>query len=799
MLEQLNQHARYAARSLRQSPSFTIVAALTLALGVGSATAVFGVLSAAFLRPLPYREPDRLIAISETKRGDEISVSYPNFLDWRAGSRSFSEIAAFASRALVLGSDAGAPERIRGQVVTSNLFRTLGVMPTQGRAFSEREDERGTERVAIIGNGLWQRRFASDPAIVGKTIVLDRNAYTVVGVMPDGFDFPGGLVYGAAEIWLPLGLAVDDDMMSRQSHPGLGAIGRLRARATLASARAELTAIAARLREQYPASNREQSVKVQTALDGIVGELRPGLTLVAGAVALLLLITCANVAGLFLARAVARHREIAIRSALGASRGRVVTQLVVESLLLAVTGGAAGLLLAWWGVRLIVPVLSDLPRLATAAVDWRVASFAIVITLLTGIVYGVAPAFIATGESIDRWLRERGRSTGAVSQRIRRLLVGGEIALSLTLVVGAALLGRSFANLRAAPGGIDPEGVLTFEMRVPESSGTGASVARFYASLVERLQAIPGVLAVGGISTLPFTGGGSQSGMRPLEATDESRTDVAVVTPQYFRAMGVELLRGRTFSAADDSAAPKVAVVDERLAKKFWPNADAIGQRLEGWGFQELTVVGVVRHVKNYGVAAESREELFVAHAQRPSRRLIMAVRARHDDAQLLAESVRRAVAELDRSLPVYNVRTMDDVVSSTIAAPRLSAAVSGVVAALALVLATVGLYGVLSFTVSQRRHEIGVRMALGAAPRAVAGMIVRQALLVAVGGIVVGIGGATLVVRLVKSQLFGVAPADPTTVVIAAVSFLIVTAFASWVPARRAAGVSPVTALRDE
>ena len=799
MLEQLRQHLRFGARSLRRTPSFTTVAVLTLALGIGSATAVFSILSAAFLRPLPYNDADRLLAISETRRGDEISVSYPNFLDWREQNHSFTDIAAFASRALALGGEGNPPERVRGQVVTSNLFRTLGVAPARGRAFLASEDRAGTERVAIMGHGLWQRRVAGDVRIIGTSITLDREPYTVVGVMPPAFDFPGGLVYAPAEIWLPMGLAITEDWLSRQSHPGIAAIGRLRPGSTLASARVDLSDIATRLRDQYPASNRDQSVKLETALEAIVGELRPGLTLVASAVAVLLLITCANVAGLFLARAVARHREIAIRSALGAARGHVVAQLVVESLLLALAGGAAGVLVAWWGVRLATPALDGLPRLAQIPLDWRVASFAIVLTLLTGLTYGVGPALAATGESIDRWLRERGRSAGAMSGRVRRWLVGGEIALSLMLVVGATLLGRSFANLRAATGGINPDGVLTFEIRVPPPAGGGGiPAARFYKDLTDRLSALPGVEAAGGISTLPFSGGGSQSGMRALEATEEFRTDVAVVTPDYFRAMGVELLRGRLFTVADDSAAPNVAVIDERLATRFWPNADPIGRRIEGWGFRELTVIGVVRHVKNYGVAAESREELFVTNAQRPSQRMVMAVRS-STNVESLAASVRRIVAELDATLPVYNVRTMREIVGATVAAPRLSAAVSGIVAALALLLATVGLYGVLAFTVGQRSHEIGVRMALGAAPTSVAGMVVRQALVVAVGGIAAGTVGAAIVVRLVKSQLFGVSPADTTTFAVAATAFLAVTVISTWVPARRAANVSPVTALRDE
>ena len=799
MLEPLRQHVRFAVRSLRRSPSFTVVAALTLALGIGSATAVFGVLSAAFLRPLPYAAPDRLVVISETRRDDEISVSYPNFLDWREQSHAFTDLAGFVGRAMALTSTGGTPERVRAQVVTSNLFRTLGVTPTRGRGFLESEDKQGATRVAIIGYGLWQRRFAGDRDIVGRPVSLDREPYTIVGVMPPDFDFPGGLVYGASEVWIPAGLAASDDWNNRQSHPGLAVIGRLRPGATLASARDDLRAIADRLREQYPASNRDQSVRLRTALDGIVGDLRPGLALVGAAVALLLLITCANVAGLFLARAVSRHREVAIRFALGAPRARVVAQLVVESILLATLGGLGGLLVAWWGVRLAAPILGSLPRLTSVSLDWRVGSFAIALTLATGLLYGVGPALAATGESIDRWLRERGRSTGIITGRVRQLLVGGEIALSLMLVVGATLLGRSFANLRAESGGIDPAGVLTFELRVPDAVYTeGAQVARFYRTLTDRLASLPGVSAVGGISTLPFGGGGSQSGMKPLGGDEEQRTDVAVVTPDYFRAIGMQLVRGRVFTLADDSVAPRVAVIDERLAKRFWPSVDPIGQRLTGWGFRELTVIGVVRHVKSYGVAADSREEMFVVHAQRPSTRMAVAIRS-SADAGPLAVAVRRIVTDLDATMPVYNVRTMREVVSGTVAAPRLSATVSGVVAALALMLATVGLYGVLAFLVGQRRHEIGVRMALGAAPTSIARLIVSQALIVALGGIVVGVVGAIGVVRLVRAQLYGVSAVDGQTFAIAAATFLAVTIIASWIPARRAANVSPVTALRSE
>lgn len=798
MLERVRFHTRFAIRSLRRSPSFTVIGALIIALGVASATAVFAVLSATFLRPLPYVEPDRLIAVSETRRGEEISVSFSNFLDWRAQNHSFTELAAFVGRAMALTAPGTTPERIRAQLVTSSLFPTLGVAPARGRGFLKSEDNPGSPHVAVVSDGLWHRAFGADPAIVGRTVVLNREPYLVVGVMPPGFDFPGGLVFGPADVWLPAGLFALEDRTNRQSHPGLAVIGRLRLGATLTSARADLDAIARRLREEYPASNHDQGVLLRTALDAIVGDMRPALALVGGAVGLLLLITCANVAGLVLARTLSRHREVAIRLALGASRLRVISQLVLESVVVATLGGAVGVFGAWWGLRAASPLLEGFPRLTDVPLDWRVISFAVGATLLTSVLCGVGPALAATAGSLDGWLRERGRSA-AMGAWSRQALVAAEIALSVMLVVGATLLGRSFAKLRAATGGIDPSGVLTFDVQLPDGTYPDRSaVQRFYMTLVERLAALPGVSAVGGISSLPFSGGGSQSGITALGGTDEQRTDVAVVTPEYFRAMGVELVRGRVFTTSDDSVSPPVAVVDERLVQRFWPGADPIGKRLAGWGFRELTVVGVVRHVSNYGVAAVSREEMFVPHAQRPSQRLSVVARS-IGDPNALVPSVRRLVGELDAALPVYNVRPMSAVVAKTITAPRLSATVSTVVALVALVLAGVGLYGVLAFTVSQRRHEIGVRMALGAPASAVGRLIVKQGMMLAIGGVLVGGAGSLAVVQFVRAQLFGVKPVDVPTVIITGGLFIGITILASWLPARRAAAVSPLTALRAE
>jgi len=800
MLDRVRQHALVAARGLRRSPGFTLIAAATIALGIGAATAIFSVVDAAFLRALPYIAGDRLVAITETRKGDEISVAFPDLLDWRARNRSFTEVAGFVGSSVSLSGGDGAPERIRGEVITPNLFHLLGVSVARGREFSDAEAGWGGPRVVILSDGLWKRRFGADPSIVGRTISIDRAPYDVVGVMPAGFDFPGGIVYGASDLWMPSGTAPQSDWMNRDSHPGLAVIGRLRDGATAKSAQRDMDAISASLAAEYPREHNDEGVKVRGALDSIVGDLVPGFSLVGAAALLLLLIASANVAGLLLARTMGRYREVAIRTALGATRADIAAQILAESVMLGLIGGSGGIVLAWAAVHAAGPLFEGIPRSGGIRIDWLVVVVAIALSIVTSILFGLAPALAASGGRIAALMTERGRTGGPRGARVRRMLVAGEMATAVVLVVCAAMLARSFANMTRETGGIEPDGVLTFEVRLPASAYVDDSrIAAFYRELTARVSRLPGATSVGAISTLPFSGGGAQSGIQALDAGSEPvRTDVAAVTPGYFSAMGVQLLYGRGLLNSDEASASPVAVVDDQFAKHFWTNAsDAIGKQISGWGFQALTVVGVVRHVKNYGVTAVSRQELFVAHAQHPNTRMIYAVRTTGDPARV-TKSVREIVSAMDAQLPVYNVRTMRDVVNGTVSAPRLATTVSSVLAALALALAAVGLYGVIAFSVGQRRREIGVRMALGASSHAILGNVLRDAVVLAFAGIAAGLATALGAATLLRSQLFGVSSTDPVSFTVTCAVFATVTLLASALPAWRASRLSPTEALRD-
>ena len=794
----LRAAVRQAARRLLQAPGFTLTATLTIALGVGATATVFAVIDATLLRPLPYEHPDRLVTIGETRRGEPISVSYLNFRDWQLQSTSFEELAAFVGRSVTVSGPESAAERVRGQLVSANLFRALGVTVERGRTFSDEEASNPGARVVLLSHALWARRFGLDSAIVGRTITIDGAPVEVIGVMPRDFDFPGGIVYGASEAWFPIGGLDARDMADRGSHPGLYVLGRMRDGVTLDAARREISALAARLALEHPETNRDQGAIMRSALDELVGDVVPGLTIIGVAVFLLLAITAANVAGLQLARTFTRRREIVIRAALGASRATIVVHLLAESLLVAALGAVVGVLLAFWGVHAARPLLANLPRMAGAAIDWQVVLFAIGTTTAAATVFGVAPARAATGHRLDRWLRDRGASLDHGGASARRVLVAGEVAVSLVLVVGALLLGRSLGRLQAESGGVNAEGVLTFETRLPDASYQGTQISTFYREVLGEIAALPGVKGSGATSLLPMGGSGSQSGMQPLDRTGESvRTDVSVVTPDYFRSMGIGVRRGRAFTAADDSGSDPVAIVDEELAAHFWPGEDPIGKQVSGWGFPALTVVGVVGHVKNYGVNATSRQELYVPHAQRPFSRMVGVVRVQGDPATFVP-ALRRIIGARDQALAVYNVRAMRDVVGGTVAGPRLAATLSGFFAVLSLLLAAVGLFGVLAFVVGQRTREFGVRMALGATPGGIVRGVLRQSLGLAAAGIVPGAVAALAAGRLLRSQLYGVGATDPAALAVAAGAFLLVALLASWWPARRAARVAPTEALRE-
>ena len=801
MLRDHRNYLRFAARSLQRSPTFTFFSVLTLTVGIGATTAVFSVFSSAMLRGLQYPEADQLVVVAESRgQSDEISVSYPDLADWRDRSRSFSQLAGFVGQSFNLVGEEQ-PERLRGQLVTGNLFATLGVQPALGRDFLDDEDRPGGGRVVAISHALWTSRFAGDRGIIGRTISLNDEPTTIVAVMPAGFRFPDGIVYGDSDLWLPIGGLLGDDLTNRDSHPGLAAVGRLKPGHDLEAGTRDLVAIAAQLREEHPASNREIGVITRSALDSIVGEVRSPLTILLAAVILLLLIACGNVAALILTRASARQRELAIRSALGAGRGHVLGHLLSEGFLLALLGTLGGTGLAVVLTRLGGGLLADLPRMDTIGLDWRVLAATIGAVVVTGLVFGLTP-LLQLGRGFGDSLAVKSASAGVPATRSRRILVAAEIALALVLMIGATILFQSFRNLYNERGGIEPSGVTIANLRLPEGSYDNARATAFWRQLMTRLERVPGVVSAGGVSVLPFSGAGAQSGIsrRELPPTRENevRTDVQAATPGYFSTMGVDLLRGRLFEETDDASHSAVAVVDERFAERFWPGQDPLGRQVAGWGFRELTVVGVVRHVKRYGVAAESREELYVPLAQRPFTRMTLVVRTEGEPEQAIA-ILRREVQALDPTLPIYDHRPMTEVVSGTIAGPRVAAVLSVSFAVIAVILAAVGIYGVMAFAVAARTKEIGIRAALGANRSSIMAMVGRQAATLAGAGTAAGLLVSLVLTRLLESFVFRVEATNLTTYAPLSVVMALLVLLASAGPALKAARISPLVALNLE
>jgi putative ABC transport system permease protein len=802
---------RFAARMLWKSPGVTAVAVAALALGVGANTAVFSVVNAALLRPLPYHEPERLVRISEDhEKVPGMSVSYPDFLDWHEQQTSFELMAAVQSGSYNLSGE-GEPERLAGRNVSPEFFKVLGVEPALGRSFNEEENRPGVGRVAVISHGLWQRRFGSDPGILGRALTLNGEPYTVVGVTRRGF------VYGSpTDVYVPLGSLVDRLMMMRDNHPGISVVARMKPGVTAEGALREMKTIAARLEAQYPDTNTGITVALMPLDEFFVGNVRPALLVLLGAVGLVLLIACANVANLLLARAAARGREIAIRTALGASRLRVMRQLLVESVMLSLAGGAAGLLLAVWSVDFLRTAAEEnLPPTAEIGLDSNVLLFTLAVSLLTGLVFGFAPALQASRADLNSALKEGARSqTGGRSRRrVRSALVVAEVALSLLLLVGAGLLLKSFARLRETPLGFEPAGLLT--MQVSRSVGKGqspAAAAAYFDQLRERVGALPGVKAVAYAEGMPQLGAtetiaAAEARPRPEQATLAVRY---ITSPGYLEAMGIRLVRGRFFDERDTLKSQRVAVVDEELARALFPGEDPVGQRLAGFaaeGVPPAEIVGLVEHVNHYGVGQTetAKPQVYFAFKQIPERFLDIPLRgvfvtARTEgDPASLAPAVRRESRALDPAQPVYRVRTMEDVMAGSVATQRLSATLLGFFAAVALVLAAVGIYGVMSYMVAQRRHEIGVRMALGAQGRDVLRMVVGQGMLLTLVGLGIGLAGAFALTRVMAGLLYGVSSTDPfifaaVPLVLAAVALL-----ANLVPARRAMRVDPLVALRHE
>jgi predicted permease len=808
----LLQDARFALRQMIQKPGFTLLVVITMALGIGANAAIFSVLDAVLLRPLPYQKPGKLIKIWTRFTGigapnDQNWVSAPEFRDMQQLNHSFSDMAAVAADSVNLGMK-GSPQRVLGAAVSPSLFGMLGAQPMLGRTFLAEEAQPGREKEVLLSYGLWRRVFAGNSNIVGSTVSIDGVPMTVVGVMPESFAYPG-----ETEIWGPLAFGPDDlSENSRGSH-GLEVLARLRDGFSLVQAQGDMDRAARTMIEQhasYPYNKFNFGIMLHPLLEETVGDVRPSLVVLMAAVGLVLLIACANIANLLLARATERQREVETRMALGATGSRVARQLLTESVMLAVAGGVVGLAITPLALKGLVAIAAkSLPRAVHTSIDMRALALTLLASVATGILFGLAPALQVARKRNFEGLRTGRNTEGRHPKRLRAILVVCETAVSLLLLVGAGLLLRSFVEVLKVDPGFKPNGVLTMRVSLPEAVySKPAQVRAFYGSLVERVQKLPGVAAAGAVSALPLGDpGGSGTVTIDTQAVPlEQRTpeaDLRTATPDYFSAMGIQLVAGRAFEARDTDGAPRVAVVDESLAQTFWPGQDAVGKRLHFGGIKStspwMTIVGVVRHVRNRTLEARSRVEVYAPEAQQPFNGMTLAVRTAGVAPTSLIPTIQRELAAMDPDLPVYRVRTMAEVMGESVQRRRLALILLEVFAGLALVLAGVGIYGVTSYGVAQRQVEIGVRMALGADRGQVLRMMIAGGMTTIAAGLAIGVLLAPLVTRMMRGLLFAVRPADPLAIVGGATVLVVMAFLAILIPARRATRVSPMKALRYE
>jgi predicted permease len=808
---------RYAGRVLRKSPGFTVVAVTTLALGIGANTAIFSVLNGVLLRPLPYPEAGRLLIMYEkSPEFDSMSVAYLNFLDWRNRNRTCEDMAAIREDDFNL-TGAGDPERLRGRMASASFFSILGVKLALGRTFLPEEDKAGGAPVVVLGDGFWARRFGRDPGVIGRTLTLSGIRYTVVGIAPADFYFRR-----RDDVFVPIGQWKGVGMRDREYHPGIHVIARRKPGVPIEQVRADLNGVARQLANEYPKSNAGHSVRMDSLKDDIVGNVRQSLWVLLGAVVFVLLIACANVANLLLARATARQKEIAIRAAMGANRWRLLRQLLTESALLSLCGGALGLAIASWGVDLGLAAVPDsLPRADNIGVDGTVLAFTLLASLGTGVLFGLAPALQLAGSDLRDSLKEAGRGLAGGRHRLRDLLVIGEMALALVLLTGAGLMIRSIVLLADVHPGFDSRNVLTLQVALsPANTSTADAVRRAYTQLLDRIETIPGVESAAINMNLPLVDDSEspvwiEGRPRPASMGDMPWAIIYPASPEYLRVMRIPLLRGRFFTEQDTARSPRVVVIDDVMARSVFAGQDPIGKRLTlggpdiAGGTLLMEIVGIVDHVRHWGLDADDtariRSQLYMPHLQIPddflesaSAGTTIVLRANANPLEMAA-AVRAQVTGADRDQPVYNVRSMERIVAGSMAQRRFSMLLMGVFAGIALLLAAGGIYGLMSYSISQRTREIGLRMALGARRGDVLRLVVGRGAVLALLGVAIGVIAAIGVTRALATLLFGVSATDPATFAGVSCVLAAVALAASYLPARRAAKVDPMAALRHE
>ena len=809
------QDIRFGFRILLKRPSFSLIVVLTLALGIGANTTIFSAIDAVLINPLPYKDPERLVVIWETNKHlgpemwDRNEVAMGNFLDWRSRNQVFDQLGALFDTSMNL-TGVGEPQRIKSYVVTTNFFQVLGVQPMLGRSFLPEEEKPGAPFTVVLSHDLWQRQFGSDPNIINKSLTLNGHQVAVVGVMPPAFElqFP---ISTNVEMFVPFIIDVADPDYHDRSQNFLYTVARLKPGVSQEQAQAEMNLIASQLQQQFPETNAERGVRVVPLHKQIVGNVESYLYMLFAAVGFLLLIACTNVAGLLLARVTARHREVAIRIAVGASRWRLVRQLLTESVILSALSGLLGLLLAYGGVKLLLALTpSEVPRLHEIGLHVPVFLWTLTISIVTGVLFGLAPAVQASKPDLNTALKESsGRNPGSVQgSGLRNLLVVSEVAVALLLLVGAGLMTKSFVRLQQVDPGFDATNVVSMNIALPTSKYRQQQVNVFYHQLIERLRNLPGVKSAAGIDVLPLSNGNVSSrflveGAPFVPLADRPYAGVRVVTPDYFQTMGIPNLRGRSFTEQDRENTPSVIIVNEALASRYWPNEDAIGKRLGSFeevpGKQEwLEIVGVVGNVRHKAIETEVMEEVYFPYQQSPGNFMNLVVRTASDPTSIVP-AIRSQILSIDKDQPVSDVMTMEQRVAKSVAAKRFVMFLLGTFSILALGLAAVGIYGVMAYLVTQRTQEIGVRMALGAQKRDVLKLVVMKGMVLAIIGTTIGLVASLALTRVMRSLLFEVTPTDWLTFVTASTVLLIVALLACYIPARRATKLDPLIALRYE